>query len=142
MFNGSYGHTITNTVNTMKTLTYRSMLLSAAFLLVMGVQGAEPVRVRSEAAKRTQQEKALDRALNRHLFFPLDTREDMTGDVYVSFVIDKEGRVVVLDCHSENQRLRDHVMRKLARIDIGDNQDGVWRTTHLRIHFRPEHTQG
>jgi hypothetical protein len=60
----------------------------------------------------------------------------MTGEVYVSFVIDKEGRVEVLDCNSANEDLREYALRKLARIDIGDNPQGIWRTTHIT--FRPE----
>jgi hypothetical protein len=53
-------------------------------------------------------------------------------------VIDKEGRLEVLECNSANNDLKEYVLRKLQRIDIGDNPDGVWRTTHMRIAFKPE----
>lgn len=84
----------------------------------------------------------LDRALNRNISFPLLTDQDMKGQVYVSFVIDKEGKVEVLSCHSENVALTEYVLRKLARIDIGENPDGIWKTTHMRFNFRAENDPG
>jgi hypothetical protein len=121
----------------MKTIIHRSMLLIAALGITLAMQAAEPVRMK-DTLKHSTLVRNLDRALNRHLNYPLNTKEDMSGEVFVSFVIDKEGRVEVLDCRSENDQLKDYVLRKLARIDIGENPDGVWRTTHMRIHFRPE----
>jgi hypothetical protein len=64
--------------------------------------------------------------------------EHMLGEVFVSFVIDKEGKVEVVHCSSDNEALRAYVLRKLSRIDIGENPDGMWKTTHLHIVFRPE----
>lgn len=88
---------------------------------------------------RIELERALEKQLNRHLTFPwLAQEDDMTGEVYVAFVINTEGKVQVLDCNSKNDALRSYVLRKLARIDIGENPDGVWKTTHLHLVFRPE----
>lgn len=64
----------------------------------------------------------------------------MTGEVYVSFVIDADGKVAVLECDSQNEKLKDYVIRKLAKIDIGDNPNGVWKRTHMKIKFQPERT--
>ena len=64
----------------------------------------------------------------------------MSGEVYVSFVIDKEGRIEVLECSSPNAQLKAYVLRKLARIDIGDNPEGSWKTTHMLFNFHPEHS--
>jgi hypothetical protein len=123
----------------MKTMITRSLLLAATVFTMGTTQAAEPVRM-DATTKRSSLERSLDRALNRYLTFPLTERTDMTGEVYVSFVVDKEGRVEVLDCSSTNPLLKDYVMRKLARIDIGDNPEGMWKTTHMRISFRPERT--
>ncbi len=117
----------------------RSALLLATVCTLGLAQAAEPVRMES-GSNRTTLERNLERALNRHMTFPAVEKTDMTGDVYVSFVIDKEGRVEVIDCNATNERLKEHVLNKLARIDIGDNPDGFWRTTHMRISFRPERT--
>jgi len=122
----------------MKTIATRSLLLLATVFTLGAAQAAEPLRLDASTAKRTALERSLDRALNRHLSFPLAEKGDMTGEVFVSFAIDKEGRVQVLHCQSDNPRLRDYVMRKLASIDIGENPEGIWKTTHLRIAFRPE----
>lgn len=121
----------------MKTTIQRTMLLLTAMFIITASQAAGPAH-KAGASHTDRLERALDRALDRHLSFPYAAKGDMTGEVYVSFVIDKEGHIQVLDCRAENDRLKDHVLRKLARIDIGDNPEGVWRTTHMRIRFAPE----
>jgi hypothetical protein len=123
---------------TMKTRILRFTLLLAVVLTLGQAHATEPLFTNTNVAKRSTLERNLDRALNKHLSFPLLDSKDMTGEVYVSFVIDKEGRVEVLDCNSANEDLREYVLRKLARIDIGDNPQGIWRTTHMHITFRPE----
>ena len=65
-------------------------------------------------------------------------KADMTGEVYVSFVIDKEGRIEVLECSSPNAELKAYVLRKLARIDVGENPEGSWKTTHMLFNFHNE----
>jgi outer membrane biosynthesis protein TonB len=123
----------------MKTMITRTALLFATALVLGAAQAAEPLRKESPTAvKRSSMERNLDRALNRHLAFPLAEKAGVYGDVYISFVIDQEGKVEVLDCSSTSEELKAYVLRKLALIDIGDNPDGVWRTTHMRIVFRPE----
>jgi hypothetical protein len=120
----------------MKTNILGTALMILALSTTAFAQAAEPVRATS--TKRSALERELDRALNKHLTYPATAKTDMTGEVYVSFVIDKQGRLEVLECNSANNDLKEYVLRKLQRIDIGDNPDGVWKTTHLRIAFRPE----
>ena len=100
-------------------------------------RAAEPFR-KPNSAKRTTMERSLERALNNNLSYPLLEKGDMNGEVTVSLVIDREGKVVVLESRSTNERLKAYVLRKLARIDIGDNPEGSWKTTHIRFSFRPE----
>jgi len=118
----------------MKALFIRALLVLASVLTLNHTRAAEPLNMRSPSAL----ERSLDRALNKHLAFPLLEKGDMTGDVFVSFVIDKEGRIEVISCESKNERLKDYVLRKLARIDIGENPEGIWKTTHMHISFHPE----
>lgn len=112
------------------------MLLATVFTFGYG-HAAEPLRMYAKS-KKTTLERTLERALTNNLSYPLLTRENMNGEVYVSFVIDKEGRIQVIDSRSANQSLKDHVLRKLARIDIGDNPMGSWKTTHMVFSFHPE----
>ena len=123
---------------TMKPRILRFTLLLAVVLTLGQARATEPLFTNTNDAKRSALERNLDRALNKHLSFPLLDDKDITGEVYVSFVIDQEGRVEVLDCNSANDDLREYVLRKFARIDIGDNPQGIWRTTHMHITFRPE----
>lgn len=123
--------------NVMKTIS-RSLLLLATVFTLGYARAAEPLRIGGDAAKRSALERSLDRALSNNLSYPLLEKADMTGEVYVSFVIDKEGRVEVLECSSPNAELKAYVLRKLARIDIGENPEGSWKTTHMLFNFHNE----
>ncbi len=122
----------------MKTIISRSLLLLATVFTFGYARAAEPLRIGSNTAKRSALERSLDRALNNNLSFPLLAKSDMTGEVYVSFVIDKEGKIEVLECSSPNQELKAYVLRKLSRIDIGENPEGSWKTTHMLFNFHSE----
>ena len=121
----------------MRTVITRSLFLLATVFTLGYTRAAEPVRINA-MSKKTALERNLDRALNNTLAYPLLAKDDMTGEVYVSFVINKEGRIEVIDSSSPNEKLKAYVLRKLARIDIGDNPDGSWKTTHMVFNFRPE----
>ncbi|MBP7409605.1 MAG: hypothetical protein KA941_12680 [Flavobacteriales bacterium] len=122
----------------MKTRFTRLALVFASVLTFGYARAAEPVRLNEPSAKRTNIERTLDRALDRELSFPLLAKGDMTGKVHVSFVIDKEGKIEVITCNSDNEQLKAYVLRKLARIDVGENPDGIWKTTHMVVDFHPE----
>ena len=62
----------------------------------------------------------------------------MDGAVLVSFVVDIEGRLKIVDSESTNPQLRDYVLGQLEKIDIGDNPNGTWRIERRRFVFRPE----
>lgn len=133
----------------MKTWMNRLLVVFASVLTLGYVRASGPegqgststssaAPVLAAAATSTAMDRALDHQLSRHLSFPVLAKEHMLGEVFVSFVIDKEGKVEVVHCSSDNEALRAYVLRKLARIDIGENPDGMWKTTHLHIVFRPE----
>lgn len=122
----------------MKNLILRTSLLLATVITMGYSRAAEPALPSAPSTHRSTLERNLDRALNKHLAYPLLERADMNREVMVSFVIDKEGKLEVLHCSSPNERLKDYVLRKLARIDIGDNPEGIWRTSHIKFTFRPE----
>lgn len=123
----------------MKTMISRSLFVLATIAILGHTKAINPpTKAVDNSTKLATMERNLERALNRNVAFPLLAKENMIGEVYVSFVIDKEGKVEVLSCHSDNDALSDFVLRKLARIDIGDNPEGIWKTTHMRFNFRPE----
>jgi hypothetical protein len=126
----------------MNTRSIRLLLVFASVLTMGYTRAAGPASTASAAPAvvgvSTAMERALDHQLSMHLTFPLLAKEHMLGEVFVSFVIDKEGKVEVVHCSSDNEALKAYVLRKLARVDIGDNPEGMWKTTHMRITFRPE----
>jgi len=120
----------------MKTLIARTTILLATLIALGQAQAAEPLKL--GAPTKTSLERALDHQLNKHLAYPVLAKENMTGEVTVSFVVNAEGRIEVIDASATNASLRDYVLRKLSKIDIGSNPEGVWKTSHIRFVFRPE----
>ena len=68
----------------------------------------------------------------------MERKREMDGEVRVSFVIDTEGQVKVIGADGTSDELRDYVLGKLAKVDVGSNPDGLWRTTYMKFVFRPE----
>ncbi len=132
----------------MKTLLDRIALVLVTVSLFGNVRASEPPgnaclatadAANSAAAVPVLMQLELDHQLNKHIVYPLMAKANVAdGVVLVSFVIDREGRVEVIDATSENSWLRDYVLRRLARVDIGDNPTGTWRTTHMKFVFHPE----
>ncbi|MBS1582169.1 MAG: hypothetical protein JST66_08235 [Bacteroidetes bacterium] len=119
----------------------RTLALAAAVVFRLGTaQAAGPERAPATiTANSAALEHALDRQLNKHVVFPLlDRSHDMTGVVNVSFVVNAAGRIEVLSATSDNEALCEYVVRKLGKVDIGDNPSGTWKTSHVRFVFRPE----
>lgn len=116
-------------------------LLSATFLLTASLTAwADPATdgPLSTAAPATM-ERELGRQIDRYVTYPLLHRTaSMDGDVYVTFVIDTEGRVKVMSASSSNHDLCEYVLRMLAKVDIGDNPTGTWKPTRMRFSFHPE----
>jgi hypothetical protein len=84
-------------------------------------------------------ERSLERALNRHIIYPLSSKgSEMAGVVHVSLNVDRNGRLEVLECRSSNTALADYVRGKLDRVVVPENPSGIWKTTHIRFVFRPE----
>lgn len=122
----------------MRTLIARTTLILAALFTFGLAHAAEPVRMKNKKAERPALERMLNRALNHTLAYPLMEKADMTGEVLVSFVVNAEGRIQVIECNSSNAPLKAYVLRKLAGIDIGDNPEGSWKTSHMLFKFHPE----
>ncbi len=120
----------------MKTLLTRTALLIALATSFGFARASEPATpLRTPVASTMERE--LEHQINKYVSYPLHAT-NMDGEVFVSFVIDAEGRVQVLNAYSGNDQLCAYVLEKLARIDIGSNPGGVWKTTHLRFSFHPE----
>lgn len=125
----------------MKTLNLRHSFALGLLLLVSGIRAeapAKPVPFHS-ASNSTTMERAVQHQINRFVIFPLTEDADrMYGTVDVAFVVNTEGRVVVVSTSSENEPLCEYVVGKLQRISVGPNPSGLWKTSHVRFTFRPE----
>jgi len=124
----------------MKTLITRAALALATVFTLAHTRAAEPIAPAIPMpALGTSLERELDHQLNKYVTYPLLERENnMDGEVYVSFVINTEGKIEVISAHSDNTALCEYVLNKLSRIDIGSNPGGLWKTEHVRFVFHPE----
>lgn len=122
----------------MKPSISRSLLMLAfasAFAAAQAAPPADPLRADVPSA----QERELKKQLNRYITYPLmERKREMDGEVRVSFVINAAGKVEVISAVSADPELRAYVLRKLERVDIGENPSGTWKTEHMRFVFRPE----
>lgn len=122
----------------MKTSILRSVIMFSTLLTVSVACANGPV-LKAHVNNRTSLERELQRQLDKYVSYPLMARTgSMDGAVVVSFVIDTHGQVNVIGAESTSNELRDYVLGKLAKVDIGSNPDGLWKTTHVRFVFRPE----
>lgn len=118
----------------MNTFFFRFTIVAFASLCLNTAQASTP----PAAATTTSMDRKLDHQLNKHVTFPLNDANHMDGAVLVSFVVDIEGRLKVVDAEGTNPKLVDHVLRQLDKVDIGDNPTGTWKIERRRFVFRPE----
>lgn len=121
----------------MKNPITRTVLALATVFLFAQAEASEPATPLRKAPSDETLQRALDHQIDRFVSYPMRAT-NMDGDVYVSFVIDTEGKVNVLSAHSNNDDLCAYVLARLSRIDIGSNPGGLWKTTHMHFRFRPE----
>ena len=125
----------------MKTMITRSAFAFCLLLAASGMRAAsegEPKFI-FPAASNIEMERAVKHQIDRFVIFPRSgDAEAMYGTVDIAYVVNTEGRVVVVSSGSENDELRNYVIRKLARIQVGANPSGLWKTSHVRFNFRPE----
>lgn len=120
----------------MKRISLLRTALTLATVFTFGYSRAAEPPVTADG--NATMERALDKELSKHLSFPLLRTNDMTGEVFVSFVVNKEGKLEVINATSTNDELCAYVLRKLALVDIGENPAGTWKTEHVRFTFGPE----
>jgi hypothetical protein len=118
----------------MNTFLLRSAIATSIILTLCTAQAATP----PSTTATTRLERKLEHQLNKHVAFPLNGDERMDGVVLVSFVVDIEGHLKVVDAEGTNPQLRDYVVRQMEKVDIGDNPTGTWKIERRRFVFRPE----
>ncbi len=118
----------------MNTIILRSAIVLATSFLIGSLRASTP----PAAAASTVTERKLDHQLNKLVTFPLSGGERMDGAVLVSFVVDIEGRLKIVDAEGTNPLLQDYVLQQLDKVDIGNNPSGTWKIERRRFVFRPE----
>lgn len=119
--------------------TATHLAIAIATILCSGAASAAEPLPSALVTSPDDPERELNRQIDKYVTYPiLERNHRMDGEVLVSFVIDTEGHVKVISARSENTALCEYVLRMLAKVDIGSNPDGLWKTTHMRFKFRPE----
>ena len=122
----------------MRTACIRFAIVISSILLFGHARAADPLPS-APLVNSASMERAVEHQINRFVSFPLtDDQAAMYGVVDVAFVVDTEGRIVVVGTDSANPVLCDYVVRKLGKVHVGPNPSGLWNTSHVRFIFRPE----
>lgn len=129
--NHSQEHTV------MRTMITRTALFLSTLFSILQTRASEPATPLRGPVSVSAMERELEHQIDRLVSYPV-RHVNMDGEVYVSFVVNAEGKVEVLSAHSSNDDLCAYVLGRLARIDIGSNPGGLWKTTHMRFTFHPE----
>jgi len=80
----------------------------------------------------------LKKQINRHMFYPIFAQQEMHGTVEVSFMINEEGTVKVLNIQSTNPDLVDYVLKKLKKIKLAEDDESVGKTIKYRFVFKKQ----
>ena len=80
----------------------------------------------------------LKRQINRHMYYPIFAQQEMHGTVEVSFTINEEGTVKVLNIQSTNPDLVDYVLQKLKKIKLSEDDESVGKTIKYRFVFKKQ----
>lgn len=98
-----------------------------------------PKTTNSTAVKLEMLKKELNKELSQNVVFPyLERDHDMYGTAVATFVVDNEGKLEILDIKSTNEHLVGYVRSKLQKVDLDDNNDGIWRKTTVKFVFKKE----
>ena len=128
-----------------RTALFASALLAATFVNAQDLAAIDPAARVDEAAPTAfdmsateRLELELDKQIDRYVTYPYVQREALYGAVVVTYVVDAEGKLRVMTSEATDQRLLDHVLAKLERIDVGENPSGLWTKTTARFVFMPQ----
>jgi hypothetical protein len=81
---------------------------------------------------------SLRRKIDRHVIFPVFQQENMQGTVDVSFQIDLEGHLKIIQINSTNPELIDYVVTKLKKIQLDKEDGNVGQTIKYRFVFKKQ----
>ena len=105
------------------------MLFSAA---VMATPSGE------EELKGKPAENTLKKLVDKHMIYPVFQNDDMEGTVDVSFKINTEGKVNILNIKSSNPDLIDYVVKKLKKIQLDQSDQSIGQTIKYRFVFKKQ----
>jgi hypothetical protein len=102
-------------------------MITATFILTAGTTNVA-----------TPYGKDLKRQINKTVVFPEDTPSTYTGTVDVTFFVNPEGRLNIIEINSDNDRLRKYVFEKLEKIELTPRTDETPEFHRYRFNFKKE----
>ncbi|NQX91375.1 MAG: energy transducer TonB [Flavobacteriales bacterium] len=82
--------------------------------------------------------KEISKAINKVMTYPILQNQKMQGTVEVSFKIDDDGKVDILQIESSNPDLIDYVVQKLKKIKLKEGKDYNGQTIRYKFVFKKE----
>ena len=117
----------------------RSIILSLLFLSSFSLATlASSNHKNSVSGTSPKLESSLKKLIDKHVIYPVFQNENMEGTVEVSFKIDTQGEVNILNIKSSNPELVDYVVKKLKKIKLEQSDESVGQTIKYRFVFKKQ----
>jgi hypothetical protein len=121
----------------MKTLIF-SLLLLFSFSTAIGGNEAFTGKESGPKAKLHNQQKTMQRLVERHVFFPAGQGEGMKGSVDVTLQVYPDGEVRIIRIHSENQVLQKFIFDQLHSLKVDKSAFLIGQVFRYRFEFKRE----
>lgn len=116
-----------------------SIILSTLFLMLIAAQPSyASMGSGDDRETSTMVSASLKRMIDKHMVFPVFQPEEMHGTVEISFKIDDEGKVKILNVQSSNPDLVDYVVKKLKKIQLDKQDENIGKTVKYRFVFKKQ----
>jgi len=112
-------------------LSMSSILTLSAFSFPSNVEVGKDSDVPTEYS-------ALRKKIDRHVIFPVFQQQNMQGTVDVSFQIDNDGNLKIIQINSSNPELIDYVLSKLKKIQLDKEDSSIGQTIKYRFVFKKQ----
>lgn len=80
----------------------------------------------------------LRKKIDKHVIFPVFQQQNMQGTVDVSFQIDNDGNLKIIQINSSNPELIDYVVSKLKKIHLDKEDSSIGQTIKYRFVFKKQ----
>jgi outer membrane biosynthesis protein TonB len=110
----------------------RAIILSLTILLATGLSAFAAGPTGSTVNEE------IKKYIDKHMVYPVFQNQNMEGTVEVSFRINNDGKLNILNIKSSNPDLIDYVVKKLKKIQLDKADENTGQTIKYRFVFKKQ----